>query len=62
MRLAIRRWRKITLFLKEVTRKDSVAGAEYKLNTFQTKLNSIEQFIILLQKQKISFSDFEILK
>jgi hypothetical protein len=34
MRLAIRRWRKITLFLKEVTRKDSVAGAEYKLNTF----------------------------
>jgi hypothetical protein len=34
MRLSIRRWRKLTLFLKEITRKDSVAGAEYRLNNF----------------------------
>ena len=62
MRISIRRWRKLTLFLKEITRKDSVAGAEYRLNNFQSKLISIEQFIILLQNQKTSFSDIENLR
>ena len=62
MRLAVRRWRKLTLFFKEITRKDSVAGADYRLNLFQSKLNQIEQFLFILQRQKSSFSDIENLK
>ena len=62
MYTVFKRWRKTALIMKELSRKDSLIGADMRLQAFQQQIIDIDKAIQFIHQQKPSWNDFENLR
>lgn len=62
MYIFMKRWRRKTYVLRELNRKDSLAGAQFQLDHFKSRLDSFTGELAKIEKSKLNVDTFEATK